>query len=612
MLRYGRTWEDTKDSELAAEFYAIQRGGRWVEGGRQFGDGLLEHYRRAHFAAWADWKSHRWFDLMLKSFVEEEITVIMGSKDCGKTYGMSAFALLDYWAFPDNTLWLISSTEYRGCQLRIWGDVKDLFNEAKERFPWLSGHPLESMHSITTDEIDDDQELARSLKRGMILVPCKKGNQMLGLSAFQGVKSPRLRHAGDEVPCMAEGFLNAYANWYGKRDFKGMMAGNPTDPEDNLCRAAEPIDGGWDNFVDTGKTQTWRSKFFNAFAIALDGRDSPNDDFPASDKPMFHFLISKKGRDGVAQSFGMDSWQWYSQITGKPNRSVLLWRVITKNQCEANRAMEEVIWFGESLTSIYAIDPNYGGADRCVGGKIDFGKDVEGNNVIAFYPPEVFPVKPVIRKFDPEPEEQIAGIAKARLDSLDIPVENCFYDPGGKGTLGFSFAKVFGNNCPIPVDFGARPTDRPVRHDLFVEDKNASGGRRLKRCNEHYKKFVSELWFSVAEAILSQQVRQLPPDVMRELCLRTYSNKNEGNKIEIEPKSGTPHKPGFIERIGYSPDLGDWSAIAIEGARRRGFKIKRLGPANSEGSEENRNDWLDKWSQERLKLRRSKELSYAH
>lgn len=568
--RHGKKWSNDVDP-LDAEFWFIRKGEEWLQ---SQGRSLFFHYKEVHKMLWPKHYQHRWFDLALQSFCENEITVLMGCSDSAKTYGMSCFALMDYWIYPKETLWMVSSTEYRGCELRIWGEIKNLFNQAKERYSWLDGHPLESMHSITTENIDDDKEFARSLKTGLILVPCKRGNQYVGLSAFQGAKAPRLRHAGDEVAAMNEGFLNAYANWYGKRNFKGLMSGNPTDPEDQLCRAGEPLEG-WDHFVDTEKTQTWRSKFFNANVIAFDGRDSPNNDFDQAKGPKFHFLVSKKKLEAVAKSFGSDSWQWHSQCVGKPNKSVLKFRVLTKQKCEEGRALEDVIWFGDKTTIVYGLDPNYGGQDRCVGGAVEFGKDVEGNQVVAFHSQEVIPVKPVIRPLDLEPEDQIAAYIKNRCDQLGIPGTQVFYDSVGKGTLGFAFSKIFAiGQCPIPVDSGAKTNSRPVRQDLWVDEED--GTRRLKRCDEHYKKFITEMYFSISEAVRSKQVRQLPQEAMRELCLRIYSIAGN-NLIEIEPKSGTANRPGFIERIGHSPDMADHAVISMEGCRRLGFKIKGLG-----------------------------------
>jgi hypothetical protein len=96
-----------------------------------------------------------------------------------------------------------------------------------------------------------------------------------------------------------------------------------------------------------------------------------------------------------------------------------------------------------------------------------------------------------------------------------------------------------------------------------------TGAKRLKRCDEHYIKFVTELWFSVRLAVMSRQIRELPRDVAEEFYLREWT-KEKGDKYELEKKEDTK------DRTGVSPDLGDWLAILIEGARRLGFMIESL------------------------------------
>lgn len=559
------------------------------------GTTLFQHYRSAQSIAWPEDDHHRWSDLLLKSFCDEEISILLGCGDSGKTFGMAKFILIDYWSFAEETLWLISSTELRGAELRVFGKVKELFNRARRRFPWLPGKALDYLHTITTAELTEGGDEARAITKGIILVPMKRGSTAIGLAAYVGIKCPRLRHAGDEVQHAPPGFLDAYANWYGKENFKGLMAGNPLDPNDPLCTAAEPAEGGWDNFVDNGKTQDWRSSFFGAHVIALDGRDSPNFDFPGLPKPRFPYLISKKKLDAVEKTFGQDSWQWYNQCVGKPNKGVNLFRVLTRQLCEQHHALEEAVWSGNPTTSVYGLDPNYGGDDRCVGIKIEFGEDSNKQPILSVGTPDIIPVK---ANSPAEPEDQIANYIKNRLANLAIPVSNCFYDSTGKGTLGFAFARVFGATCPVPVDFGDKPSTRPVRHDLFMVDM-MTRARRLKRCDEHYSKFVTELWFSVREVIEADQMRNLPQNVMQEGCLRIYRIVS-GSRIEVEPKRGTPNRPGMRERVGFSPDLFDSLAVAVEGARRLGFKILRLGNQLTDG--EDSLNWLGEWkrSHERL------------
>jgi len=244
--------------------------------------------------------------------------------------------------------------------------------------------------------------------------------------------------------------------------------------------------------------------------------------------------------------------------------------------------------------------------------QIEFGKDVDGQDVISFHTPETITIKPVLRPFDLEPESQLAAYVKARLKQLEIPAKNCFYDSTGKGTLGYAFATVFGNDSPIAIDSGAKCTSRPVRFDLFVEDTvNGRIEKRLKRCDEHYSKFITETYFSVSEAIRSKQVRDLPDEVMKELCLRIYKPYGVGGRIELEPKSGTPTKPGFKERIGYSPGYADCAAICVEGARRLGFQIRRLGSEVVVDPNKKNKSWLTTDSRDYERTLQSKQLQSA-
>jgi hypothetical protein len=251
-----------------------------------------------------------------------------------------------------------------------------------------------------------------------------------------------------------------------------------------------------------------------------------------------------------------------------------LYRVITAELCKQHGAHDEAQWLDTKRTWIYALDPAYGGGDRCVGRPLEFGMGLDGQQILKVHPPELVPIR-----LDPslgEPEAQIAKFTKRRLGELSIAPENCFYDSFGKGTLGYYFAEEFKGSCPIPIDSGAQPTDRPVRLDLFVKE---NGKQRLMRCDERYSKFVTEMWYSVREAVVCNQVRELDHATMKEGAARIYRIV-KGNKIEVEPKDE------MKERLRYSPDFFDCLAIGVEGARRRGFEISKLGKAKEDVADE--------------------------
>lgn len=574
-LKYGYEFDEGTD-ELLIEFTMIQN---------EILTDKLPHYLAAHKLLWPEDRHHRWFLLGMKSMVRNKISVFLGPASSNKTYLFAVHALIDFFCFPKTSFSLISSTEKRSLEIKVWGRVKELFNRAKAKHEWLDGFILESQMAITPEETDQDNQRARELNRGLVCVPCVSGGRFVGMGKFQGAKPPHspgktdgiLKHYGDEAAVMQPSFLDAYANWMVSDGFKGVMGGNPTDISDPLCTAAEP-QCGWDLWRDTGKTQEWDSKWYNAHVVAFDGRDNPNNDEPRNSFP---FLISSNFVDTMRTTHGEDSWQFYQQAIGKPSRGMVSNRVITIGLCSRNRAFDTALWRDSQFTDIYALDPAYGGGDRCVAGHVRMGFELGGLQIIEVHMPEIIPIQP---NCDEEPEEQIAKFVFNRMEQLNIPAQNGFYDSFGRGTLGNSFAKFFGHVCPIPVDSGARATSRPVRFDLYVEDKTKPDGKRLKRCDEHYHKFVTEMWFSTREGIESQQIRNLPRAVADEGQCRLFKIVS-GNRIEVEPKDE------MKERIKKSPDLYDWFSIAVEGARQRGFQIKRIG---QEVEKKRPPDWLDK------------------
>jgi hypothetical protein len=293
------------------------------------------------------------------------------------------------------------------------------------------------------------------------------------------------------------------------------------------------------------------------------GTDSPNFDYPKHKPAKYPYMINWRKINAVIDFWGEDSIQYYSQCKGVMRFGMVGKRVITSSMCQQHKAHDEAIWRGTPTIKLYALDPSYGGDDRCVGGIVEFGEAPDEKQILKVYPPEVIPVKPGISE---KPEMQIANHAMQRMSMAGITPDRAFYDASGKGTLGESFARVFGTQPPVAVWSGGKPTQRAVRHDLFILDERTRG-KRLKRCDEHYSKFVTEMWFSVRNVIECDQMRDLPIDVMMEGCLREYGTAT-GNRIELESKDDTR------ERMGKSPDLFDWLAIAVEGARQLGFHIK--------------------------------------
>lgn len=587
--RYGRQWPEDSD-EIEIEIYCIQQGGRWEEKGRQFGEGLFHHYKRLQQLLWPDEDHHRWSDLILKNILECRILAILGSKDSGKTHGMAKYAYTDYICFPTQTLILMSSTDLRGLELRVWGDLKDMVMRAKSRYSWLPGKPVDHLHGIFTDDLSGEDEL-RNIRRGILCIPCVgSDNRWKGIESFVGIKQKRRRLLGDEVSFMAPSYVDTLAN-LNKGDFKGVFVGNPIGEGDPLDKISEPK-AGWDSMPEPEKTAIWDNKFPEGRTINLVGTDSPNFDEP---KNRYPYLIDETDIAYIESVWGRDSHEMYNQALGIRKPGLNARRVITREMCQNFGAHDKAIWKSEHRTKVYAIDAAYGG-DRCVAGWCEFGKDMNGKDIMRMQMPKIIPISVKSAKM---PEDQIAEFIAQDCAQNDIPPSHVFHDSTGRGSLGTAIARIWSADTN-PVEFGGNPTQRPVCSDLFIWDEELKN-KRLKRCDEHYVKFVTELWFSVRYAIEGKQVRELPKEVMDEGCIREWMRVKK-DKIEIESKEDTK------KRMGKSPDLFDWCAIIFEGARRLGFQIARLENEQRQKSEDYQ--WK-KWLREQAsKLKRSYALDY--
>ena len=569
--RYNALWPlGTRALEI--EMACIRKGGKWEKDGKKQGNGLAFHYDAMRKILWPSMDNHRWMELCLKEAVACKILTLIGAGATGKTHFAAWFSLCQYYCSPDDTIVLISSTDIRGLELRVWGAVKHLHEEALSRHD-VPGNLIDSKHAITTNDVEE--ESVRDMRSGVVGIPTISGGKSVGLGKWLGVHQKHVRLVADEAQFMGSSFLSAFSNLNNNVDFKAICIGNPHEFLDPLGKAAEPKDG-WSAHLEPEKTAVWDTRFMDGRAINLVGTDSPNFDYPENEPTRFPYLISREKIAATKSFFSEDSFEYYSQCKGVMRVGMLLKRVITRDLCVQFQAMSrDVVWDGKPKR-ICGLDAAYGG-DRCMCGHLDFGKVTSGKMMVLIYPPSIVPIKVSGGK---DPEEQIADWVKDYCRRLDIRPEDFFHDSTGRGSLGTALARVWSAQCN-PVEFGGTPTTRPVSLDLFIWDY-VTKRRRLKRCDEHYSKFVTELWFTIRYAIEAGQIRGLPEEMMEELCMREWS-KVKGDKIEIESKVE------MKERVGRSPDIGDLGSILLEGARQRGFSVSKLGNAETEQRD---NEWL--------------------
>lgn len=594
IVKYNTKWYETDDAGI--EMAAIRAGGTWKNAKKELcGNGLLFHYKALQSLFWPNESHTRWTDLILTEILQNRVTCVVGPGSSWKTHTCAKYALTDYICFPRGTGIIISSTDIKGLERRVWGDIKQLHRDAKELYDWVPGNVVDYLHIIATDNIEEDG--SRVMKDGIFCVPCvSSSGQFVGMGKYVGFKNDRVRFIADESQFMAMSFLEAQSNYIHNPDYKFIPIGNPnpTNPENPLHFIADPK-GGFGSIPDDCKTKVWDCKFMNGRCINLDGRDSPNYDYPSDQPVHWPKLTNRTTLKLIEETYGKESEQYYSQGCGVIKLGVAGRKIITRELCEQFRALDGIVWMGEARVKIGMLDAAYSGigGDRCVLGWLEFGTCSDGQSRILMHEPIIVPV--VVRK-DLMAEDQIAMFCREQMEIEGVEPKNFFFD--GRGSLATRIAALWSAEVNA-VEFGGKPTQRPVHNDMYLVDKD--GLRRLKRSDEHYSKFVSELWWSSRYAIEADQIRGLTLDVILDGTPREWK-KVAGDKIEIETKKD------MKQRTFKSPDLYDMFVIGIEGARRRGFEIKGLSKSSEKQSGPG---WLELESKQYEQAIQSQLLTYV-
>jgi len=591
---------------VALEMEMIRRGGKWTtKDGREVGRGLFYHFMQFESLIWPHKKWHRWSELVLQNYLEFRSIGCMGPASSGKSFCFATDALADYYIYSDCTTVLCCSTTREMLEQRIWGEVKKHHILAKGVRSWIAGHIKESRQRIVTATKDADVE-GIDVRNGFVCVPCKKGNDYVGLGDFAGMKNKRVRLIADELHLLPRVFVDAISNLDKNPDFKAVGLGNPKDTTDALGIMCEPSTdlGGWDGGVDQQPgTKTWKTRRPQGICIQLPGSDSPN-----LDGKLGIPLITQADIDRDVAFYGTDS-IWVTMMDeGKMPRGQGSRRVLTRNMAVKNKAMEEPIWRNSNRTRIACLDAAYKGVggDRCVYAELEFGDEIESTavdsgevEVLLNQAVPKSPIRPILHLVrtdivpiqannKDEAEEQIVAFVQARCAESGIPPEKFFYDSGMRTGLVSCFGRMgwaFANS----IDCGGPASEKQVSEQIVMP------------CKEYYFNYVTEMWYSVRNVVESGQFRGMTEDVLMEFCQREWGMAGK-NKIQVEPKADMKLK------IGRSPDLADTVAIGTEGARRLGFVIKNLG---KQVELPPREDWLKGARSKMREARKSHELNYS-
>lgn len=549
-LRHGISYPDYA-SDIEIELDCFRRRRTRAQGGLD----PYGHFRNICQMLWPELQWHQWLQDRIKGLCEFSTSSWVGCATAGKTFDAGLFSMVFWLADPSETSVILTSTTGKMVRKRIWPVIQKLYSRGGQY--GLPGNLVDSKTTLQSTKGDD--------KHGIFALAVRDGNTSKAVGDIQGLHAKRILLVIDEATDTPEAIFEAIPNLRkGCADFRLVVIGNAVSHLDPHGLCCEPRNG-WSSV--SVEDEDWETKGVDKWEIEsgiclhFDGLKSPNYRFQ---KPLYEYLISKEDVDrAIKTQGGEDTLGFWKYTRGFWAPEGVCKTVLSDALIAKYNARGKLI-FQSNFRKISVLDPAFGG-DRCVQRIGQLG-DLSGNR-LGIQINEAIEIK--LRPQDKEPIHfQIARQVRHNCERAGVEPKHFALDASGEGGgLADILAATWSDQIQR-VEFGGAPSDMPTSEQ---DPRPAS---------EVYDRKVTELWFSVRQFVMGQQIGGLTVIDCQELTSRQYTD--EKRKIKLDTKADCKKK------IGRSPDYGDSVALAVELARRLGASAGTAGPTNSS------RDWLAK------------------
>jgi hypothetical protein len=423
---------------------------------------------------------------------------------------------------------ILTSTTAKMIRKRAWPVIQDLYRTCTGGYP---SHMVDSKTTLQAIRGDD--------KHAIFAIPVLDGATSKAVANIQGIRSPRTMVIVDEATDTPEAAFEACSNLQkGTREFKFLAIGNPHSKFDQHGRFATPKKGWSSVSIEDEEWETERG-----ICVRFDGMKSPN---MLAGKTKYEFLINEDQVRQAQKYDGEDSPKFWKYTRGMWSPEGVCKTVLSENLVEKYRVMMPAV-FAKQSYMVAGLDPAFNGGDRCViqlarYGDFDNGKmgiQLERNEIIEIDAQSSEPV-----------HFQIANRVQQICEENKVLPQHLAVDATGEGGgLCDILAKVW-SPAIQRVEFGGKASDRPVSPEDYRKSSDVYGNK------------VTELWFSVRQWVINEQLRGMQHDAVIEFCSRMFDDEKRMTIIE--------RKVEMKARTGKSPDFADAVTLVVEMARRLG------------------------------------------
>jgi hypothetical protein len=521
--KYGLAF-DVQLNEIELELYAFRINHSPDRGGL----GAFRHFKNVVAFLWPKMIWNPWLEKQIESLCENQWVCWAGCGASGKTYAASLYSMVYFLAAPLQTSIILTSTTAKMIRKRAWPVIQDLYRTCKGGYP---SHMVDSKTTLQAIRGDD--------KHAIFAIPVLDGATSKAVANIQGIRSPRTMVIVDEATDTPEAAFEACSNLQkGTTEFKFLAIGNPHSKFDQHGRFAAPK-SGWSGI--SIEDEEWETE--RGVCLRFDGLRSPN---VLAGKTKYSFLISDDQVRQAQKYDGEDSPKFWKYTRGMWSPEGVCKTVLSENLVEKYRVMFPAVFVKKSHM-MAGLDPAFNGGDRCVIQLGRYGDFENGKMGISLEKNEIIQID---AKSSEPVHFQIASRVRAICEENNVKPQHLAIDATGEGGgLCDILAKTW-NPSIQRVEFGGKASDRPVS----PEDHRKS--------SEVYANKVTELWFSVRQWVINEQLRGMHHEAVIEFCERVFDDKKRMTIIE--------RKVDMKARTGKSPDFADAITLVVEMARRLG------------------------------------------
>lgn len=541
---------------------AICFGRSWPsELGGLGGFGHLQNFIRM---TWPDIEFNPWLEDCLRSLTEEENVIKIGqtrmrfvnwvgSGSSGKTFAAGLYACcwfmvdLAMGKEPRSSVTLTSTSKGIIAQ-RVWPVIQKCFHEAKlypsgDKLKW--GHMVDSQKMVLGLKGDDTKDA----KHSICALAVESGELSKALDKIKGRHTERMLLVVDEANSTPQAIFECIPNMLtSARELTVLVIGNAgsrLDPHGQCCEPAR----GWrsitieDTQWDTRGVAKWG--IGPGVCIHFDAAKSPN-------------VIA--GRTEHKHIYSFERWQQVQRMGEEYKNTLQHWSqdrgfwppdgisttIFSEAMVISHDGCGKFFWLS-SPKPCAALDPAFGG-DGCW---LQFGLlgDIPGNRK------GLQLTEGMLVPFEPESPDPIdVQIARYCIKACrDRNVEPGLFglDATGTGRGVAAFINHLWSNRIHSIEFGGAASSLPAS----IDDPRAS--------NEVYANRVTELWYSMRDVLVADQLKGLYPEAIKQACSRTYEFMSR--RYKVEPKGD------MKIRLGYSPDQCDAISVLVDVCRKNGL-----------------------------------------